>query len=407
MVQTKQKKKTWRKPRHAVFTAIIKVFLNPLCRLMYGIKVEKFKEQGDRNYLILMNHQTPFDQFFIAMAFRGPIYYLATEDIFSLGWVSRLIQYLVEPIPIKKQTTDLKAVMNCLRVAREGGSVALAPEGNRTYSGRTEHMKSSIVGMARKMKLPIALFRIEGGYGVQPRWSDVIRKGKMRAYVGQVIEPEDYKNMTDDELFDAIQKGLFVDEAKLDGKFHHKNLAEYMERAVYVCPFCGLAEFESHEDIVQCKSCGREIRYLPTKELKGVGFDFPFPFMGQWYDYQKQFVNKLNLPEMAGQALFHDQGKLSEVLLYKRKELLYDNVDITLYGDRVHIQNPDGTEILMPFADMTAAAVLGRNKLNIYFGDHVYQIYGGKRFNAMKYVNFFHRYQNIQRGEENGEFLGL
>lgn len=407
MVQTKQKKKTWRKPRHAVFTPILKCFLYPYTALRYSIKVDRFKAQGKRNYLILMNHQTPFDQFFVGMAFRGPIYFLATEDIFSLGWVSRLIQYLVEPIPIKKQTTDLKAVMNCLRVAREGGSVALAPEGNRTYSGRTEYMKSSIVGMAKKMKLPIALFRIEGGYGMQPRWSDVIRRGKMRAYVGQVIEPEDYQNMTDAELFDMIQKGLFVDEAKLDGKFYHKNLAEYMERAVYVCPFCGLAEFESHEDIVKCKSCGREIRYLPTKELQGVGFDFPFPFVGHWYDYQKQFVNQLNLPEMAGQALFRDQGKLSEVLLYKRKELLYENVAITLYGDRVHIQNPDGTEILMPFADMTAAAVLGRNKLNIYFGDHVYQIYGGKRFNAMKYVNFFHRYQNIQRGEENGEFLGL
>ena len=28
-----------------------------------------------------MNHQTSFDQFFIAMAFDGPIYYIATEDI--------------------------------------------------------------------------------------------------------------------------------------------------------------------------------------------------------------------------------------------------------------------------------------------------------------------------------------
>ena len=405
MVETK--KKTWCKTRHRVVTALLRPILYPIVCLRYHVRIHRFREQGDRNYLILMNHQTPFDQFFVSGAFRGPVYFLATEDIFSLGWVSRVIQYLVAPIPIKKQTTDLKAVMNCLKVGREGGTIALAPEGNRTYSGRTEFMKSSIVPLARKLKMPIALFRIEGGYGIQPRWSDVIRRGRMQAYVSEVIEPDVYKNMSDEELFAAIQTGLFVDEAKLDSTYRHKNLAEYMERAVYVCPFCGLAEFESHRDTVMCKSCGRKIRYLPTKELKGEGFDFPFPFMGQWYDYQKNFVNNLDLTKMTEKPLFRDKGQLSEVILYKHKELLYKEVDLSLYGDRVLIQAPDGTEINMPFGEMAASAVLGRNKLNIYFGDHVYQIYGGKRFNAMKYVNFFHRYQNMKKGEEHVEFLGL
>lgn len=402
-----KKKKTWLKTRHRVITAVLRPLLYPVVCLRYHIRVERFKQQGDRNYLILMNHQTPFDQFFVAMAFRKPVYYLATEDIFSLGWISRVLSWLVAPIPIKKQTTDLKAVMNCLKVGREGGTIALAPEGNRTYSGRTEYIKSSIVPLAKKLKMPIALLRIEGGYGIQPRWSDVIRRGKMRAYVSEVIEPENYLKMSDDELFSAIRDGLYVDEAKVDGEYRHRKLAEYLERAVYVCPFCGLAEFESHDDLVECKSCGRKIRYLPTKELKGEGFDFPFPFVGQWYDYQKDFVNRLDLTAMTEAPLFRDTGKLSEVILYQHKELLYKQVQLSLYGDRVLIQAPDGTEINLPFAEMTASAVLGRNKLNIYFGDHVYQIYGGKRFNAMKYVNFFHRYQNIIKGETNGEFLGL
>lgn len=402
-----KKKKSWVKPRHGVFTAILRCFLAPYSSWRYGIRVEKFREQGDRNYLILMNHQTPFDQFFVGMAFKGPVYYLATEDIFSLGWVSKLIQFLVEPIPIKKQTTDLKAVMNCLKVGREGGTIALAPEGNRTYSGRTEYMKSSIVPLAKKLKMPIAMFRIEGGYGVQPRWSDVIRKGKMRAYVSQVIEPEDYRTMSDDALFAAIKEGLSVDEAKADGEYRHKNLAEYLERAIYVCPYCGLSTFESREDIVECKTCGRQVRYLPTKELEGVGFEFPHRFVGQWYDYQSDYVNGLNLTEMTEAPLYRDKGKLSEVILYQRKELLYKEVDIALYGNRVVIDAPDGTRYEMRFDEVTSAAVLGRNKLNIYFGEHVYQIYGGKRFNALKYVNFFHRYQNISRGEPDEAFLGL
>ena len=100
----------------------------------------------------MMNHQTPFDQFFVGMSFRQPVYYVATEDIFSLGWLSDLLRWLVAPIPIKKQTTDVQAVMNCIKVVREGGNIAIAPEGNRTYSGKTEYMNNSIAPLAKKLK---------------------------------------------------------------------------------------------------------------------------------------------------------------------------------------------------------------------------------------------------------------
>ena len=144
-----EKNERWIKPRHRVVRDLLLPVVGLYTRLSYGVRVERFREQGDRAYLILMNHQTPFDQFFVAMAFRGAVYYLATEDLFSNGWVSSLIRWLVAPIPIKKQTTDITAVRNCIRVAREGGTIALAPEGNRTYSGRTEYMNPAIAGLAK------------------------------------------------------------------------------------------------------------------------------------------------------------------------------------------------------------------------------------------------------------------
>ena len=41
------------------------------------------KDQQNRPYLILLNHQMVFDQFLVGMAFKGPIYYVATEDILN------------------------------------------------------------------------------------------------------------------------------------------------------------------------------------------------------------------------------------------------------------------------------------------------------------------------------------
>lgn len=397
----------WIKKRHRIVREILFLILTPYCRLRYGIRVERFKEQGKRPYLILLNHQTPFDQFFVGISFRGPIYYMATEDIFSMGWISSVIRWLIAPIPIKKQTTDLVAVKNCIRVAREGGTIAIAPEGNRTYSGKTVYINPAIASLARKLGLPIALYRIEGGYGVQPRWSDVIRRGKMRSYVSEVIEPEEYAAMTNDQLMERIERGLYVNEAVADGTFHHRKRAEYLERAIYTCPFCGPAVWESHGAICTCTACGRQVTYEPTKEIKGIGFDFPFRFVADWYAHQESVVNAMDPAEYVDAPLFTDTAALWDVQPNRNKTCLRDTAVVRLYGDRISIDEEGSDPLILPFNEVTTAAVLGRNKLNVYHDGNVYQFRGNKRFNALKYVHLYHRHKNVSKGEPYGEFLGL
>ena len=402
-----KKKKNWTLPRHRIVRSTLGPIALPFLKMRYHVKTEPFRQEGDRAYLILYNHQTGFDQFFVASSFRRPVYYVATEDIFSMGWVSKVIRWLVAPIPIRKSTTDITAVMNCIKVAREGGSICIAPEGNRTYSGRTEYMSDSIAPLARKMKLPIALYRIEGGYGIQPRWSGALRKGKMRAYVSQVIEPEEIAAMTNEELFQRIKDGLYVNEAVADASFRSNKRAEYLDRAMYVCPWCGLTKFHSEGNEIKCESCGRTIHYGEDKRLTGVGFDFPFEFVAQWYDYQNQFMNSLDVTAMTAEPLFRDHARMSEVIVYQRKELLREDVSMSLYGDRLVIDEGTEKEMVIPFSEVVAAACMGPNKLNIYHGKQIYQFKSHKRFNALKYVNLYYRYKNITRGDENDQFLGL
>ena len=397
-----EKKKTWMKFRHRVVTALVRPFLAVTAKIKYGVTVHPFRDQGNRQYLVLMNHQTAFDQFFLGMALRGPVYYLASEDLFSLGWLSVLLRWAVAPIPIQKQTTDIAAVKTCIRVAREGGTIALAPEGNRTFHGRPVHMNPAIAKLARKLALPVALFRIEGGYGVQPRWSDVTRKGKMRAYVSQIIEPEEMNSMTDDELFAAIETGLWVCEDGVTQPFRHPRLAEYVERAMYVCPDCGLTTFYSEGHITRCRKCGMQIRHLPTNELEGVEKPFPFRFVADWYDHQCAFINDLDLTRYADAPVYEDTAQLSEVLVYQNKKRLKDAAKICLYGDRVTIDDE-----VFSFDDLAAVTVLGKNKVNLYFGKKLYQLKGDAHFNGLKYVNFYNRYKNIAKGNEHDKFLGL
>lgn len=407
LMAKQSKPQTWTKFRHRVITEAVRLILTAHVVSRYHVKVDRFEGQGNRQYLVLFNHTTAYDQFFVGLAFKGPVYYMATEDIFSMGWVSSLIRYLVAPIPIRKQTTDIAAIRSCVKVAKEGGTIALAPEGNRSFSGRTEYINPSIVSLIRMLKLPVALLRIEGGYGTQPRWAGNIRKGKMKAYVSQVIDPETWQELSNDELYNRIVEGLAVRENCLSGEFSSKAPAEFLDRAIYTCPDCGLSIFHSQGDILRCTKCGKETRYLPTKELQGVNWDCPFRFVADWYDYQQDYVNTLNTHDLTAEPLFTDEARLSRVIVFKRKELLRESCSIHLYGDRVVIDQGKADELCLPFSTVSAVVCLGPNKLNIYHGEDVYQFKGDKHFNALKYTNFFHRYQNIAKGEAHVKFLGL
>ena len=81
----------------------------------------------------------------------------------------------------------------------------------------------------------------------------------MKGYVSKIVEPEEYKEMSDDELYNLIVTELYQNDCNTGSEFRHKKSAEYLERAMYVCPDCGLTEFESHNDIIECKKCHKKI----------------------------------------------------------------------------------------------------------------------------------------------------
>ena len=109
----KTKQKSWVRPRHNFIIRLAALVLYPWTKLKYHIRIEPCKDLQTRQCLIIMNHQTAFDQFFVSFAaFPRHAYFVASDDLFSLGLLSKLLSWAVAPIPIKKQSTDVQAVMD-------------------------------------------------------------------------------------------------------------------------------------------------------------------------------------------------------------------------------------------------------------------------------------------------------
>jgi hypothetical protein len=141
--------------------------------------------------------------------------------------------------------------------------------------------------------------------------------------------------------------------------------------------------------------------------MEGVGFEFPFLFVNDWYEYQKDFINHLDVLQYLEQPLYEDHAMISQVIVYKKKQKLRKDASLKLYGDRVVIDENSAEEWTIPFEEVRGMAICGRNKLNIYHSGNIYQFRGETRFNALKYVNIYYRHKNMTKETKDGEFLGL
>ena len=399
MKKKTEKRKRWCRLRHRVIQALLRPAFRLYCRVKYGFTARPFRDK--RQFLAIMNHQTAFDQFFVSLVLRRPVYFLASEDLFSLGLLSRLLSYATAPIPIRKSATDVRAVLTSKRVAAEGGTVAVFPEGNRTYSGRTGYIKPSIVPFVRALKLPLAIIRCCGGYGVQPRWSDGCRRGRMTAGVTRIVEPEEYAALSDEELFALIREALYVDEGCPSGEYRSDRLAEHLERAIYYCPFCGMARHTSSGNFITCTACGHTVEYLPTKELRGCARAHPYRFVGEWYLAQEEALRALDLAPYGDTPLFCDTVDTFDCETGKKKRRTAEGVVLSAYADRFSVCGES-----LAFSEVTGVSVLGRNKLNIYLGARVLQLAGDASLNVLKYMNLYYSARE-REGKENAGFLGI
>ena len=175
---------------------------------------------------------------------------------------------------------------------------------------------------------------------------------------------------------------------------------------MYYCHNCGFSRFFSKGDVISCEKCGERIRYLPNKRLEGVGFDFPYPYVKEWYDAQCDFVRHSDLSLYVDTPVFEDSVSFRENVYCKKKIMIDKNALLSVFADRLTVATEKG-EYVFPFADISSATVLGKNKLNIYVKEHIYQFKGDKHFNALKYLNLYCHATNVADGSKEPQFLGL
>ena len=361
--------------------------LRPVVRIIarkFHFKTKTQKLDKKQNYLILSNHQGYLDPAFIALTIKRPIYFIASDTLYSNKWYQRLLFHCFGLIKKRRGTADITCIRTMCEIAKEGGHVAVFPEGNRQWNDSVFYIDRAVVKLVRLLKLPVILYNLHGGFGVQPRWGRGLRKGKHTGEIKEIIPWDTIVNMSDDELYQRIVSGLKVIDSASGEHYKSSVRAEYLERQFFLCPKCGArSALLSKGNEIKCGKCGLTITYEEDLRLSSPDPAFPFEKLVDWYEYQQAWVRDFDLEST--DVLGSDE----EVTLFdktERERVLVASGRMCLTKDALSIG-----EWKVPTSDIFGGCAQDGTKLTFNVGDRAYIVYGHERFNAIKYLLFFNR----------------
>ena len=350
----------------------------------------------DGPVLMIPNHVTSWDPLLVGMSLKNKqMYYVGSEHIFRQGLASRFLKRFLGPIARPKGGSGLETVRECLNHLKAGHSVCLFAEGEASWDGKNIPIFPATGKLVKMSGASLVTYRLEGAFLSLPRWAKKIRRGKVYGHPVRVYSPEELAKMSAREINAAIEADTFEDAFERQKKepvaYRGKNIAEGLERALYLCPECKrIGTLKTRKDRLFC-DCGFQTRYTeygffepfvkakdPENEEEMV-----FEHFGQWYAWQQKGLKKLHEEARDNALLFEDGGlKLSYVKGHEENALgagtLKQYQNRLAFEDRVFSLN-----------DIDMMAMVKANRLLFSVGTDYYEVVSKNGVNLKKYLDLY------------------
>ncbi len=381
---------------HRFIYKILKIIINPFLKRKFNYSYEKVKP-ANHPYIVLANHNTDYDPLFVGMAFPDQMYYVASEHIFRWGFISKLINFIVAPIPRVKGKTEIQTVMNILKRLKLGANVCMFAEGNRSFSGETGEVHPATGKLIKKSGVSLITFRLDGGYFTSPRWSKTLRKGEMKGRMVKEYSPEELKSMTSEEVYLAIKNDLYVNAYEEQEKdqiaYKGKNLAENLETALYLCPQCNKIEtLKSEGDRVVC-NCGLDLKYDSYGYLSSNNDKTsPFQTILDWSRFQDTWLKDdiERIKSMSPDEIIYSDEDQTLWKANRGKNKLIGTGTLLFYNNRMVFDCGDNDKFTFNFSDLSDLGIIGQRVIAFATTDRqAYEIKSNHPRSALKYRELF------------------
>ena len=261
-------------------------------KLVFKKNVEKVEHPS----IVLANHGA-----FIDFAYAGTLLkkdapnFIVARMYFYRKIVGNILRS-VGCFPKSMFTTDTESAMNCIRVIKRGGVLAMMPEARLSTVGRFEDIQESTFDFIKKMGVHVYVINIRGDYLAKPKWGRGIRRGSLvEAELNPLFTPEEIAQMSTQDIQTKVLDALYYDELKWlkerpDVRYRSKRMAEGLENILTRCPECnGRYTMKTKGSELYCEKCSLKVK-LDQRYSFDEGFRFEsFP---DWYEWQKEEMRK-------------------------------------------------------------------------------------------------------------------
>ena len=263
-----------------------------------GVKVKAVNKVGEleKPSIILCNHGAFMDFFYASELVRKhkPNFVVARLYFYNtyLGWLLRM----VGAFPKSMFASDIENAKNCLTVLREKSHLAMMPEARLSTTGRFEDIQEKTYAFIKKAGVNVYTVKINGSYFADPKWGKGMRRGSVvEAELDILYTAEQVAQLPLEQISRGIDQRLTYDEfqwlqQRPDIRYRAKRMAEGLENILTVCPLCGRKHtITTSKREISCQHCG----LLTTLDDRyGFAEGFRFRNFAQWYDWQKELLEK-------------------------------------------------------------------------------------------------------------------
>lgn len=311
------------------FYLLFKTIFWPFVRI-YNIRA--VLSEGVKNLegpsLVLANHIGFWDPFIISYFLKKKPHFISSDAVMR-DPVKRFFVKGFGAIPKKKNIRDTKVIRDMADYIAASESIGLFPEATRTWTGTTLYIDPSVAKLVKLLKVPVVSAKMKGMFLFNPRWSYNVRKGKVVIDYDVIIQADEIKQLSQEEIYERIKNALRHSETEYQQsekiRIKSNRRAEYMNHVLFYCPECQSFDgYKAHRNTLTCIHCGSQIfvdRYGFFRHSKN---DFPYKNIDQAFAIQKEVFES-----------------------YIKNALIQDKDKFLFAEDRMNIYRTEGTDDLV------------------------------------------------------------
>lgn len=345
-----------------------------------NVHIEYHKPKA-KSFILISNHTDAMDPGFEMVALGRYIRYVASDHTarMKLGWV---FKYVGGVIIKHRDRPSSELTKEIIRNVQAGIPVGLHAEGAMSINGQTGFISSNTGKLVKDSGVALVTYRFVGGYLRKPRWANEKRSGPIIGHFVNEYSAEELSKLSVDEINEIIRRDTYVNAYEEQRKETHsydgENLAECVERILYLCPKCGKAgTLHSKGNFLSC-DCGYKVEMKNDGFFHDCGEGLTHDNVLDWDLWQRDIWKERVLSAEKGTVIFSEGGQIVKKVEGENEEILSEDATISLYPEKLVIDLGEGKDaITMEMAKIKQFSLAGKDTI-LVVDDKIFLDIGSK-----------------------------